>query len=186
MLSAAFKSKSHFKNAADVYKDYLTHQEKYLNNLSVFIQDSIKASQNKLNQQEIAKLNSLEAEIQQLNNTRDAVAGLKSKYYSFGTIAAIAIVVIFLIIFITRNRAIRLTTNQLKLNQSKLLETNPDVLKAKMLKGSVKYGERMLLENIESIESILTGLSAAEEKKTLTKITASLEKAKAIFAKIKS
>lgn len=181
MLSAAFKSKNHFKNAADVYKDYLSNQETYLNNYNVYLQDSIKAAHKKISEKELAQIAQLDSEIIQLKKTREDVAGLKSKYYSLGSMAAIAIVVLFLIIFITRNRAIRLTTNQLNTNRSKLLEMNNVLLESKMRRGSNKFGSHVISENTEILEKMLETLSNPIEKKSHSKEYQALQKTITIY-----
>ncbi len=181
MLSSAFKAKNHFKNAADVYKDYLDLNKKYLINYNTFIKDSILASQQKIKSIETSKINTLNAEIQSLNATRLAVEGLKTKYYSTGTIAAIAIIVVFLLIFITRNRAIRLTQNQLNANREKLLPLNTGVLDAKFLKGSVAFAKFSTQENSELLEKLIADFSSSDDKKTFSKEIQALQKAKDVY-----
>lgn len=178
MLSSAFKSKNHFKNAADVYKDYLDLNKKYLINYNTYIKDSILASQQKIKSAETSKINELNAEINSLNTTRLAVEGLKSKYYSTGTIATIAILVVFLLIFITRNRAIRLTQNQLNANREKLLAMNKSVLDAKLLKGSLAFAKFSVQENSDLLEKLIAEVSLTEDKKTFSKEIQALQKAK--------
>ena len=182
MLSSAFKSKNHFRNAADVYKDYLELNKKYLINYNTFIKDSILASQQNIKSAETSKINELNAEINSLNGTRLAVEGLKSKYYSTGIIATIAIIVVFLLIFITRNRVIRLTQNQLNANREKLLIMNKSVLDAKLLKGSVAFAKFAVQENGNILEKIIAEINLTEDKKTFSKEIQALQKAKDTYA----
>ncbi|HMT28544.1 MAG TPA: hypothetical protein PKD91_04620 [Bacteroidia bacterium] len=186
MLSAAFKARSHFRNAADVYYDYLKLNESYLKNYNNFSRDSIIASHQKIKNAEASRINELDNEINQLNKTRDAVAGLKSKYYSAGTIATIGILVLFLIIFITRNRAIRLTQNKLIANREKVLSVYKQVLDAKILKGSISYSRQAALDNIELIDKLIAGLNDSDGKKRASKEIQALLKAKEIFTGLSS
>lgn len=181
MLSSAFKAKNHFRNAADVYKDYLELNKKYLINYNAYIKDSILASQQKIQSAEVSKISQLNAEINSLNATRLAVDGLKSKYYSTGTIAAIAVIVVFLLIFITRNRAIRITQNQLNSNREQLLGMNKSVLDAKLLKGSLAFAKFSIRENSELLEKLIEELNLSEDKKTFTKEIQALQKAKEVY-----
>lgn len=186
MLSAAFKSKSHFKNAADVYKDYLRLNEKYLKNYNDFCRDSILASHQQIKNSEVSRINELDVEIAQLNKTRDAVSGLKSKYYSAGGFATLAIIVLFLIIFITRNRAIRSTQINLTANHDKLLSTNTEVLNIKMKKGSLAFCRLISRDNIELIEKLIATSDESADKKSISKEVQSLSKAKVAFSEISS
>jgi hypothetical protein len=119
LLSEEFKIRSHYRNAADVYKEYLDYNNSYLESYNAYARDSLLAVHKKIVSEENATISELDAEIASLTKTREAVSGLKAKYYSFGSFGAIAIIVLTVIIFISRNKAIKNAEAQIIIKQLK-------------------------------------------------------------------
>ena len=175
-LAQSFKSSNHFRNAADVYKSYLEINEKYLKNQNNYLVDSLKIAFQQTTAKEQQQISELDATISDLTKTKDAVGGLKQKYYSIGTIAAIGIVVLFLVIFISRNRAIRLTRKSLETNQSRMKALNGAVSEASMLSGSIAFSDALIIQQKEILEQLRANFKDDPDKKMFEKDIHALEK----------
>ena len=175
-LAQSFKSSNHFRNAADVYKTYLDINEKYLKNLNNYLVDSLNIAFRQTTTKEQRQISDLDATIAELTQTKLAVGGLKQKYYSIGTIAAIAIIVLFLIIFISRNRAIRLTRKSLDENKSRMKSLNSAVSEASMLSGSIAFSNALAMQQQEIIEQLRVNFKDDPDKKIFEKDILALEK----------
>jgi hypothetical protein len=168
-LAQGFKSGNHFRNAADVYKTYLAVNEKYLRNYHAFLIDSLKKANDRLAIEESAKIDALDASIKELNQTKEAVGGLKQKYYSIGGFAALAIVLVFAIIFLSRNRAISKTQSDLKANQLRLTSLHKELIDARMKTGAIRFSEDFAGQLQETSSKLIAALEQDADKKLFVK-----------------
>ena len=168
-LAQGFKSGNHFRNAADVYKTYLTVNEKYLRNYHVFLIDSLKKVNDRVALEETNKIASLNASIAELNQTKEAVGGLKQKYYSIGGFAAMAIVLVFAVIFLSRNRAISKTQAELNANQLRLTTLHKELIGARMKTGALRFSEDFTGQLQETTSRLITALEGDADKKLFSK-----------------
>ena len=168
-LSDEFKMRSHFRNAADVYKDYLDYNNNYLVSYNQFAKDSLNAVHKSIAGKESATISALDAEITDLTNRRAAVSGLKNKYYSFGGFGAIAVVVLTITIAISRNRAISQAEIQINSNQEKLRTMNKQVTLSGIKEGSIAFSKDTATANLEIVTSVIESVVSPEEKKAFQK-----------------
>lgn len=175
-LAQSFKSSNHFRNAADVYKNYLDINEQYLKNQNTYLVDSLKIAFQNTTTKEQQQISGLDETIGELTQTKEAVGGLKQKYYSIGSIAAIGIVVLFLAIFISRNRAIRLTRKSLLENQNRMTALNSAVSEATMVSGSIAFSDALIDQQKEIVEQLRANLKGDPDKKMFDKDLQALEK----------
>lgn len=175
-LAQSFKSSNHFRNAADVYKNYLDINEQYLKNQNTYLVDSLKIAFQNTTTKEQQQISGLDETIGELTQTKEAVGGLKQKYYSIGSIAAIGIVVLFLAIFISRNRAIRLTRKSLLENQNRMTALNSAVSEATMVSGSIAFSDALIDQQREIVEQLRANLKGDPDKKMFDKDLQALEK----------
>jgi hypothetical protein len=181
-LAESFRLYNHYRNAAEVYRNYLSLNEVYLENYNKFLQDSLKAAHMQLEEADVKKISVLDAEIAQLKKTRDAVTGLKQKYYYFGTIGTVALIIIFLFIFITRNRAIRLTTNKLNDNRNKMQQLQKEFIQSQLMTGTYNYSKTSAADNLAVLDMIISqmenepGSYTSQEKEALLKTREQMRK----------
>ena len=185
-LAQSFKSSNHFRNAADVYKSYLDINEQYLKNQNTYLVDSLKIAFQQTSTKEQQQISGLDETIGDLTRTKEAVGGLKQKYYSIGTIATIGIVVLFLAIFISRNRAIRLTRKSLVENQTRMTALNSAVSEATMVSGSIAFSDALIDQQKEIVEQLRANLKEDPDKKMFDKDLQALEKIQKLLANAKS
>lgn len=185
-LAQSFKSSNHFRNAADVYKNYLDINEQYLKNQNAYLVDSLKLAFQQTTTKEQQQISELDGTIRELTQTKEAVGGLKQKYYSIGTIAAIGIVVLFLVIFISRNRAIRLTRKGLSENQNRMIALNSAVSEATMVTGSIAFSEALVAQQQEIVEQLKSNLKEDPDKKMFEKDLQALEKIQKLLSNTKA
>ena len=183
-LSQAFKDFNHYRNAADVYKERLDYNNKYLTRYNTFAKDSLVALHKGIVAQENEKIASLDSEIKNLNSTRAAVSGLKQKYYTFGGIGAIAAVIIFFMIAIAKNRAIKQAELQIASNRERLLHGVKKVTETGMVTGSIGFCRETAVLHVEAINKILESQDQQEEKKLFQNELAALQKAVAKFRQL--
>lgn len=168
-LAQGFKSGNHFRNAADVYKTYLAVNEKYLRNYHVFLIDSLKKANDRMALEETNKIASLDASIAELSQTKEAVGGLKQKYYSIGGFAALAIILVFAVIFLSRNRAISKAQSDLKANQSRLTSLHKELVDARMKTGAIRFGEDFSVQLQDTTSKLIAALEADPDKNLFSK-----------------
>lgn len=168
-LAQGFKSGNHFRNAADVYKTYLAVNEKYLRNYHAFLIDSLKKANDRLAVEESGKIASLDASIAELNQTKEAVGGLKQKYYSIGGFAALAIVLVFAIIFLSKNRSISKTQSDLNANQLRLTALHKELIGARMKTGAIRFSEDFSVQLQETTSKLIAALEQDADKKLFSK-----------------
>ena len=183
-LSDEFKIRSHFKNAADVYKEYLDYNAGYLTRYNAFAKDSLIASQNKIASAETDSIVALDAEILSLNNRREAVSGLKAKYYTFGSIGSIALIVITIIIGLSKIRSIKQAGEHIASNQEKLHKFNPQSAEASMLIGSMEFSKSTAASNASIISGIIDTIKQSNESKQYQKEIQVLQQAKDEFSSV--
>jgi len=186
LLSDEFKMRSHFKNAADVYKEYLDYNNNYLVSYNAFATDSLKAVHKNISEKETSEISSLGAEITSLTDKRAAVSGLKAKYYSAGTIGAIAVVVLTLIIGLSRIRAIKQAETSIESNREKLVQMNRTATDAGMKEGIVAFCKKTAADNSQLINTIIESVDQQEEKKIFQKEIVALRNAEKHFNGIAS
>ncbi len=174
-LSDEFKMRSHFRNAADVYKEYLDYNNNYLVSYNQFAKDSLNAVHRNIVEKETATISSLDAEITDLTNRRAAVSGLKNKYYSFGGFGAIAVVVLTITIAFSRNRAINQAASQINSNREQLKVLNKKVTNAGIKEGSITFSRETATGNMQIINSVIESVVLPEEKKAFQKEINSLQ-----------
>jgi hypothetical protein len=177
MLSDEFKERNHFRNAADVYKDYLDYNNNYLISYNVFAKDSLLAVHKKIEESELDAISALDTEIAGLTNTRAAVSGLKKKYYSFGGFGAVGIIVLTVVISLSRNRAIQNAQTQINANRENLRSLNSSTINAGMTEGTITFCKEKALANIEILNSIIDSVNLQEEKNLLQKEVIALKHA---------
>jgi hypothetical protein len=174
ILTDAFKAWSHYRNAADVYFDYLKLQEKYQNDYLIFLRDSLQRQNQAIETSENQRIKRLDSELETLRKEQGIVAGMKQKYYTFGGIALAVILVLFLFLFSSRNKAIRSSRAQLDENRKKILELYLKAAETSMLKGNIAFIRSLGsfgAEQIEAIESAQqTGSDWSQLKSLLGKL----------------
>ena len=138
--------------------------------------NSLKIAFQQTTTKEQQQISGLDETIGDLTKTKEAVGGLKQKYYSVGTIATIGIVVLFLAIFISRNRAIRLTRKSLSENQTRMTALNSAVSEATMVSGSIAFSDSLIDQQKEIVEQLRANLKEDPDKKMFDKDLQALEK----------
>ena|SRR5688572_3971118 len=181
LLSDEFKMRSHFKNAADVYKEYLDFNANYLTRYNAFAKDSLIAAQNKIASAESDSIMALDAEILSLNNRREAVSGLKAKYYTFGSIGSIGLIVVTIIIGLSKIRSIKQAGEHIASNQDKLHKFNPQSAEAGMLIGSIEFCKTTAASNVAVITGIIDSIKQSNESKQYQKEIQALQLARDEF-----
>lgn len=185
-LAEVFKYRRHYKNASDVYNDYLDYHNNYLVRYNNFAKDSLKAVHKNIAESEIAEIAKLDAQINMLTKSRVAVVGLKQQYYSFGMYGGIAVIVLTLIILFSRNRAITRAEMQISGNREKLKSVNRNITSAGMVKGAVAFCKETASVNVQIIESVIESVTLSEEQKIFQKELVSLQSASTKFKDIAS
>src|SRR4029078_909568 len=136
LLANEFKSRNHFRNAADVYLDYLKLVDIFHKNYSAFLDDSVQ----KANKSEAANykenISKLDSEIAALTIRNEKVSGLRSKYFTIGGIATAVILLIFGVIFLSRNKSIRETNQNIATRNQSIKDLFRDVINSGMLSGA--------------------------------------------------
>lgn len=177
LLSDAFKNYNHFRNAADVYKERLDFNNRYLTRFNTFAKDSLIALYKSIEQAENNKIGTLDREIKELNDTRSAVSGLKQRYYTFGGIAAIGTIIISILIGLAKNRAIKDAETHIASNREKLLGGTQKFTEAGMLSGSINFCRDAATVNEEAISKILEATKQKEDKKLFQNEISALQNA---------
>jgi hypothetical protein len=153
-LANAFKLRNHFRNAVDIYFDYLKLKEDYRKRYIGFVADSLRKVNLTLATLENDKIRSLDKEIATLNKQLVVVTGMKRKYFKNGGIAAVIILILAGMIFINRNNAINASLKQLGTNHLKLQTLYKSAGYSRMLVGSIEYAKQVVNENEEKISAI--------------------------------
>lgn len=175
LLTDEFKFRSHFRNAVDVYQEYLDYNNKYLINYNAFAKDSLVAFHKNISQTELSEISALDEEISKLTNTRAAVSGLKAKYYSFGGFGAAAVIVLTLIICLSRNRAINQAESQINNNRERLKSLIQPAADAGMTAGTIAFTKDTLSANLQSLNTIIESVNQQSDKKIFQKEITAME-----------
>lgn len=154
ILTESFSNWSHYRNAADVYFDYLKLQKNYRNDYLTFLKDSLQKQNVVIESTENNRIQQLDSELKELRKEQGIVAGMKQTYYTFGGIALAVILALFLFLFNARNRAIRKSRVQLEANRKKMLELYRNAAETSMLRGNVSFIRFIGLSGNEKIESL--------------------------------
>ncbi len=177
LLAESFSERSHYRNAADVYKEYLDYKNQYLYRYNAFAKDSLIAMHKTVEQKELSTIASLESEIAALSKTRAAVSGLKSKYYSIGGFGAAGLIVLTLIIALSRNRAISAAEKQISSNREKIVSLNRQSAQSKMSEGTVSFCKDVALRNSQVITSVVEAVNLKDDNKIFQKEISILKQA---------
>ncbi len=178
-LAYEFKIRSHFRNAADVYQEYLDYQSNYLVSYNAYAKDSLMAVHKKVAEDELATIKKLDVEIAALTKTRAAVSGLKQRYYSFGGFGAAAVIVLTVLIFMSRNKAIGQAESQIAINRDQLKSLNKNTTEAAMVEGTVAFSRESAVLVSQIIASITETVNQQEDKKLFQKEITALQHASA-------
>lgn len=175
VLTESFRNWSHYRNAADVYFDYLKLQKNYRNDYLIYLKDSLQKQNAIIESTENNRIQQLDSELKTLRKEQGIVAGMKQKYYTFGGIALAVMLALFLFLFNSRNRAIRNSRTQLEANREKILELYRKAADTSMLKGNVAFIRSIGITGSEKIESLEGSGNAGSEwvqlKSLLRKLT---------------
>ncbi len=156
VLTESFRNWSHYRNAADVYFDYLNLQEKYRKDYLIFLKDSLQKQNMIIESTENDRIQKLDSELETLRKEQGIVAGMKQKYYTFGGIALVIILALFFYLFSSRNKAIRNSKTNLDSNRKRMLELYRLSAETSMLKGNVAFIRSLGVfgnEQMEALES---------------------------------
>jgi len=175
LLTDEFKFRSHYRNAVDVYQEYLDYNNKYLISYNAFAKDSLIAFHKNVSQTELSEINTLDGEIAKLTNTRAAVSGLKAKYYSFGGFGAAGVIVLTLIICLSRNRAINQAESQINSNRERLKSLIKPGTDAGMTAGTVAFSKDTLAANMQSLNAIIEFANQQPDRKIFQKEITAME-----------
>ncbi|MDQ3050915.1 MAG: hypothetical protein M3Q95_08535 [Bacteroidota bacterium] len=178
-LAYEFKIRSHFRNAADVYEEYLDYQSNYLVSYNAFVKDSLKAVHIKVAADELTTIKKLDEEIVALTNTRAAVSGLKQRYYSFGGFGAAAVLILTVLILLSRNRAISQAESQIAANRDQLKSLNKNTTEAAMAEGTVAFSRDSAAVVSQIISNLSDAVNQQEDKKLFQKEITALQHAAA-------
>ncbi len=185
-LSDAFKNFNHYRNAADVFKERLDFNNRYLRKYNAFAKDSLISLHKHITTSETDKISNLDTEIKNLNATRAAVSGLKQRYYTLGGITAAGTLVLFVLIALAKNRAIKEAEFQIAANREKLLKNIKQVTGAGMVSGSIGFCREAAVANAEAISKILESTNTKEDKKLFSNEMSALQNALIGFNSLQS
>ncbi len=177
LLSDEFKIRNHFRDAADVYKDYLDYNNNYLIAYNTYAKDSLLEVHKKIEESELASISTLDTEIKGLTDTRAAVSGLRKKYYSFGGFGAVGVIVLTLVISLSRNRAIQHAQTQINANRESLKSLNKTTTNAGMTEGTISFCKEKAVANVEILNSIIDTVNQQEDKNLFQKEINALKQA---------
>lgn len=169
LLAESFSERSHYRNAADVYKEFLDYKNQYLYRYNAYVKDSLVAVHKKIEQEETATISSLDTEITGLTKTRSAVSGLKNKYYSIGGFGAAGVILLTIIIALSRNRAIAEAEKHISANREKLISLNRKTAQSRMSEGTVAFCRDVAVRNSQVITSLVDAVSLQEGNKVFQK-----------------
>ena len=185
-LSDAFKNYNHYRNAADVFRERLDFNNSYLTRYNAFAKDSLISLHKSITASETDRIASLDTEIKNLNASREAVSGLKQRYYTLGGLAAAGTLVLFVLITLAKNRSIKIAEEQIEANRQKLLSNIKQVTSAGMITGSIGFCRDAANSSAEAISKILESTNSKEDKKLFQNEMTALQKALAGFNKLQS
>jgi len=181
LLANEFKSRNHFRNAADVYLDYLKIVDVYHDKYSKFLVDSVQKA-NKAETSEFKnKISGLDSEISSLTTRNEKVSGLRSKYFTLGGIATAIILLIFGVIFMSRNKSIKETNQKIDASNHSIREHFKDVVHARMLAGAVHYAKNVMSDNAVIIDELLQNKTTLFDQKQDAAAVKELNEAKTSF-----
>jgi hypothetical protein len=178
-LTIAFADFHHYRNAVDAYREYLSFNEDYQAKHLKYFTDSIHSSHNALTEIGNGKLQELVSEIAVLERRQAAVASLKARYYLFGGIAGIAIVVISILLAIAKSRSIAQVNQKLAGNREQISALHHQVTEVLMLRGTLAYNRHASDKTAELLQSIQDGLmpeaGTKQTDKAISALSAAIE-----------
>lgn len=153
-LSSAFANRNHFRNAADVWFDYLTIQKAFVGEYEAYLRDSVAQNYGYIASSERSQLEKLDSELRKLKEQQEVIAGIRNKYYSFGGIALGIILLVFGYLLFQQINNIRDIRRQLIENRQKLQSLYRESVEARMTGGGIAFVQSLAVTGTALLEEM--------------------------------
>lgn len=142
-LSSAFAIRNHYRNAADVWFDYLTIQGAFEREYESYLKDSVAKTYSKISSEETAHLDKLQLELKKLRDQQDVISGIRNKYFTFGGIALGILLIIFGYMLYHQISRIREARRRLNENRQQLLQLFRESVESRMTEGGITFAQNL-------------------------------------------
>lgn len=153
-LSSAFADRNHFRNAADVWFDYLAIQKAMVGEYDTYLRDSVAYNYGKIASSERSQLEKLNSELKKLKEQQEVIAGIRNKYYTFGGIAIGIILLVFGYLLFQQISNIREIHRQLVENKQTLQRLYRSSIESRMTGGGIAFVQSLALTGTSLLEEM--------------------------------